>query len=745
VEDRVNDALLVEVEKRLADASLPPRVADCILEACMPAGEQSEKPAAPVHSRVFLDSITVEGFRGVGPPLTLSLKPGPGLTLVVGRNGTGKSSLSDALEVLLTGNSARWAAKKSKTWQEGWRNLHHPHPTEVAARLVVEGQPGYTTVTRTWAQGNALADATVIVARPGQPTAGFDSLGWQDALVSYRPFLSYSELGGLLEDGPSKLFDALNAILGLEDLSAAAKALTAARLEIEHWAKQTTTERDRLSGLLKESQDDRAAELLAAIGAKAPNLDAIADLIEPTLLTPPEGGRLDLLRRLALLDMPTSEEIAAAAERLTAAAAAAQTASTTDAGRARAVAGLLDAAVDFHRHHGDGDCPVCGKVGGLSAQWQADADTERARLRKAAATADDAHKTLVQAKDEARHQLRPPPAALTEAGDAGIDASGVHDKWLAWADAQDDHTGLAAHLTTIEQWRDDVLLVRAEAEQQLAALEDSWRLIAQAAMVWFEHARADRADAPRVKDLKAAEAWLKKTEEAIRAERFAPLAAAATDVWKALRQHSSVDIGGITLSGTTTSRRVKVNVSVDGSDGAALAVMSQGELHALALALFFPRAMLAESPFRFIVIDDPVQAMDPAKVEGLARVLERTATSHQVVVLTHDDRLPEAVRRLRIPATVMEVTRNAGSAVTVAKVFDPIGRHLDDARHVATAKDLPDDIKARVVPTLCRQALEATCVEIIRRRRLTRGDRHEDVEKVISAANKLNKSFGAPG
>ena len=61
---------------------------------------------------------------------------------------------------------------------------------------------------------------------------------------------------------------------------------------------------------------------------------------------------------------------------------------------------------------------------------------------------------------------------------------------------------------------------------------------------------------------------------------------------------------------------------MDGVEGAALGVMSQGELHALALSLFIPRATLPESPFRFIVIDDPVQSMDPARVDGLARVLE---------------------------------------------------------------------------------------------------------------------------
>lgn len=111
--------------------------------------------------------------------------------------------------------------------------------------------------------------------------------------------------------------------------------------------------------------------------------------------------------------------------------------------------------------------------------------------------------------------------------------------------------------------------------------------------------------------------------------------------------------------------------------------------------------------------------MDPAKVEGLARVLEQTATGHQVIVLTHDDRLPEAVRRLRIPATIVEVDRGPGSLVLITKVLDPVDRHLRDAHNVAIDKELPDPVKERVVPALCRQALEATCVEIVRRRRLT--------------------------
>jgi hypothetical protein len=83
--------------------------------------------------------------------------------------------------------------------------------------------------------------------------------------------------------------------------------------------------------------------------------------------------------------------------------------------------------------------------------------------------------------------------------------------------------------------------------------------------------------------------------------------------------------------------------------------MSQGEVNALALAVFLPRARLPASPFRFLVIDDPVQAMDPAKVDGLARVLDKAASDRQVIVFTHDNRLVQAVRQLRLPATVVHV------------------------------------------------------------------------------------------
>lgn len=204
-----------------------------------------------------------------------------------------------------------------------------------------------------------------------------------------------------------------------------------------------------------------------------------------------------------------------------------------------------------------------------------------------------------------------------------------------------------------------------------------------------------------------------------------------------LRQQSSVTLEALGLQGTGTQRRVALDVTIDGKEGAALGVMSQGELNSLALSLFLPRAAMPESPFRFVIIDDPVQSMDPAKVDGLARVLADTAADRQVVVFTHDDRLCEAVERLRIPARVVGVTRRENSVVELADRTTPSEHLLSEARAVAYAEQISAAVRARVVPGLCRQAIEAACAQVTRRRRIGRGEVHADVEALFAQATTL--------
>jgi hypothetical protein len=90
------------------------------------------------------------------------------------------------------------------------------------------------------------------------------------------------------------------------------------------------------------------------------------------------------------------------------------------------------------------------------------------------------------------------------------------------------------------------------------------------------------------------------------------------------------------------------------------------------------------------------------------------------------------VRRLDIPAEILEVTRREGSVVELRRSLDPVGRYIEDAIAVAGVATLQPATAAEVVPGLCRLALEAVCMEVVRRRRLGRGDPYAEVERSLS-------------
>jgi hypothetical protein len=110
--------------------------------ATVPAGVDRSGPG---ESRAFRipDRAGQWGERKaprIGPEATLDLTPDPGLTLVVGRNGSGKSSFAEGLELLLTGDTYRWS-QRSKVWRDGWRNLHHPKAALIRWICILPFQP----------------------------------------------------------------------------------------------------------------------------------------------------------------------------------------------------------------------------------------------------------------------------------------------------------------------------------------------------------------------------------------------------------------------------------------------------------------------------------------------------------------------------------------------------------------------------------------------------------------------------
>lgn len=694
----------------------------------------SERPGVEKPGAAYLKTLEVAGFRGIGPASKLEVRPGPGLTLVVGRNGSGKSSFSEGFEALLTGESRRWSSRH-KDWRHGWQNLHTAENTHVEATLTVEGMEPVV-LRRVWKAGGDV-DGSELRARCGASAleGGLDALGWLEPLVTYRPFLSYAELGAVLEE-PSKLYDPLKRILGLEEIAEAVKRLSTARKGCDDLRKLVKTGRAALLVQLAAIDDERAAVCKEALSGKKHDLEAIERVV---LVNDDDDDATatDHLRRLAQLPGPdlgrVDEAVAAVRTALATRADLAVAADAESAGLAQ----ILEHALNHVQAFG-GPCPVCETP--LGDGWAAEARRRLDLAKTRAADMSRADSELKRAAGVLGALITPVPACLPHAVELGLGDEAL-TAWRAWATAPDDARELCEH---VESKGVDLCValegLRPAARTRLESLQSVWTPVARSLVAWLVNARRAESEHATRTALNKAEAWLKATEASLRDDLFEPIAGRAQEIWKLLRQNSNVDLAGVKLDGAGTRRRVVLDVTVDGTEGVALGVMSQGELNALALSLFIPRMTLGESPFHFVVIDDPVQAMDPHKVDGLAMVLAGVAKTRQVIVLTHDNRLYEAIRRLGIEATVLEAQRRAESVVELVPLLDPVDRHLGDAIHCAHDRDkIGRKIAGHTVPTFCRLAIEAACTEVFRRRRLAGGEPHLEVERALEKTEGTHK------
>ncbi|MGP3756167.1 AAA family ATPase [Streptomyces sp. IBSNAI001] len=715
---------------RLADSGLPPEAQE-LARGWLPLAPEakSEGGAGPV----FLRSISATAWRGIGPAATLELRPEPGLTLIAGRNGSGKSSFAEAAEMALTGDNRRWQGR-TKVWTEGWRNLHDRSSPEVSVALSLDDGGIPATARRAW-HGERLEDARTVVERSDACGAELHDLLDTEKLALYRPFLPYSELGAMINGSQAVLHDALAQILGLEELADTVKV---AKAHAKQLADTVTAAADLTSAVtaeLGELDDPRAARAVAAMSAREPDLDGVRALLGDHRTA--DDNALARLRRLAGLTAPDREAVRVAITRLRDAAAAAEDARSGAAEDARQLIGLLERALEHRRRHPEStDCPVCGVVNRLDEAWAEHAWAQIARLQREATEAQDARVGLAAAVRAVQDLVQPVPVHLQ------ADEPALASVWRDWAACRvvTEPRELADLAESAEAVLGDAChQVRGDATKQLSAQDARWQVMAGRLTQWLRQAEAAASAKPRVKQAKAICAWLRKMTDELHDVRLKPLADQSQAVWRLLCERSNVALGPISLTGAASARKVRLDVSVDAKETSAFSVMSQGELHSLALSLFIPRATHPDSPFKFLVIDDPVQSMDPEKVDGLARVLDLYARDRQVIVFTHDTRLQQAIRHLRIPATVMEVSRQTDSVVAVVTGDDPVTRALEETRAVAKDRNLPQEVAERVLPAMCRGVLETAYTDAARRRLRQDGHGRLAAEEAIGKAHRLTE------
>ncbi|MCZ4278833.1 AAA family ATPase [Rhodococcoides yunnanense] len=681
----------------------------------------------------FLTSVEVAGFRGIGPKSELKLHPAPGITIVSGRNGSGKSSFAEALEFAVTGKSYRWE-NKAKLWKDTWRNLHESSQCHVRVGLTIEGSEP-TVVGVDWAADASLTDnSTWTQVGKAKRSPGTDGLGWKSAIELHRPILSYDEIGGLIEDSPSTLYDALAKLLGLDEIADAEKCLASALKDAKVPRQAAKDELAQLKRIVGESTDDRAQSAVTLLKKRNPDINAVQALATGSAST--QSAALSGLRAIVGLAIALQEQVDAVVAALRKA-----LAGTVDlASDALAIVerrnALLTSALELHADTGTTDCPVC-ETGTLDDAW-----AEHARTRMS-----DEDNKLTRFKEARRNfedARRAATALIDDLADAtavdGVDLPSLNSYREAVIKARaapGPVTELAEHLTaTLPAVVESGGKLRHEAAAAIQVREDTWAPIASRLASWVQMEQTAAKTDATVTSLEAAKKWMTAHAIDLRNQRLEPIAEQAREIWAELRQESNVDIGAISLQGTNTSRKAVLKGTVDGVPSEALSVMSQGELHALALALFIPRATTPNSPFRFIVLDDPIQAMDPAKIDGFIKVLSTLAATRQVVVFSHDDRLATAIRQLAVDARLVEVTRETGSKIHVKETLSQAKRYVDDVYALVKDEGVPNDVKRRVAPGLFRLAIESAAQQVFYAKEHRSGRGRQDTEQRWAAAKK---------
>ncbi|EMF50892.1 MULTISPECIES: AAA family ATPase [Streptomyces] len=719
------------VGARLAEDALSEPVKVLLKEAL---GDGEPRGTSPV-GRIYLDSVAVARFRGIGPRAWLKLSPRPGVNLVVGRNGSGKSSIAEGIETAFTGVNMRWQGQHAMR-SSNWRNLHDTDGRpEIEVKLAIEGDTGRSTLTRTW-EGDDFDASQAELRRPGHGRAPLDQADWKQALRDFRPFLSYVDLDRMISGKPSEMYDAIATILGLGQLSAADGRLRQEAKTLEDADKAAKAELPGLKEALYGLEDDeRAVQALVAVDTAGTPDFATVEALVAGLPTDTDDGLLAGLRAEAEVQGPEMAQVHAALDRLRNALADIEDLRGTGTEDALRRAELLDRAVAHHDRHPDAAaCPVCGTDGILDAAWAADAIAQIAALRQEAEAAAGARSELrsaARAVQDLVHTPRQIPTALA-------------DPWRAWTACRtiSDPGELAqrAH-EAAAPLADACAAVKENAVRELEKRDERWRGLVTRLAGWAERARAVEANKPRLRDIRKASTWIKALAAELREQRMEGFSDQSQRIWERLRQESNIDLRPVSLKGSekATVRKLVMDVTVDGHEASALGVMSQGEQHSLALSLFLPRAATADSPFGFIVIDDPVQSMDPAKVNGLAQVLHELGEHRQVVVFTHDTRLQRAFTSQGLPVTVFEVERAKSSKVKVKPVTDPVRQALDDARALASTSDLPSAARTHVLPSLCRIALENAFLEAAWIRHHRSGAPEDELQAAVGSADKLMK------
>ncbi|MER9969683.1 AAA family ATPase [Mesorhizobium sp. M0060] len=668
-----------------------------------------------------LDYVEVCGFRGFRDKVRIDF--GGGFTVITGRNGVGKSTLCDAVEFAITGLMEKYAvekaAKESLADYLWWRGAGVPKAYYVTASFIRDDDGESFSVTRT-REGGADRSPEEIQAALCTGPAPDDAL----RQLTRTSIIRDEWIAALsLDLSETERFDLVRSALGaLEGSEATAKAREVVTVaDAAHTRNEAAyeTARARLGERLTQQSEIQAslsrtgdvAAALATVAAVVP--DAPAEMIArleaargaladgrartARMTEAVEAGRKLLalqqtfnapdaaaVRESAKAELETARE----AKDIAYAAVSAAEALLEREEDADAVAASLAILIEHGERLGvhDEHCPLCA-AHRTSEEFAAGLAASRRRISSLASGVQDARKTLAAASDEARECST--TFAMAEADvaahqaeeralrDAEQTQAAFFDRWNIDQRFLNDPDSLEGHL---EAERDKLInleraLLILEASQSVSRMASIERNIERLREELDKIADAVNQSQAALSHARDIERSVKRVSAEIIDERLAQISPLLNELYQRLRPHADWRTIDYSIRGD-----VRRFLSLRVGDGLnPQFVFSSGQRRAAGLAfLLSVHLARAWTPFRSLLLDDPVQHIDDFRALHLVEVLAALRLDRrQIICAVEDPALADLLCR-RLVSTTDEPGRR----------YD-IDLGPEGATSVLTAEDVP--------------------------------------------------------
>lgn len=592
--------------------------------------------------------MEVEGFRGAKQSINIAFDSMPGVTVLHGENGSGKSSITEALRMALEGQVGLthfgakaniqdlWGSvdERSSGTETSLVSVHFQDADKPDVRLSLKVKFDGKSVLRT---AELRAESGDIIFFPEDSSAWTQ---WNSALRAAPPIFAYAELANELQKR-GDLQTWLSACLAMDTANREFNSAVAERQTKARVAKNAI-ESARVAADVRLSDVDRVATESGISEITAIQWGALEDQrqLDLWLATQDLSERIKqdkpLPKDLYLELLDYSENYK---ELKTAWITAAKAALNTPV--ATALVDLDNKIRESHQEDNEGICPVCGAQ---SPHWQGHLHEQALSFVSAHKASErlDRHVRLRHTKlfepirnclplishdyqdtsavNDVTHMLAHPGVASSTKDDLDPSVLDAIDALCAWVRSDSAKTFVNTAVSVADlrhQW-----------------LCERWDAMTPFLKVWQENYR----EALVADEWKTALSRWNTHLATLRKGRSAKLRELVSPMVSALLGDVGIELALLEVNKIET----KLILKNRRGEEVELSHLSAGQRNALILGPIL--GTIGGGIFKFCFLDDPVHAFDDFRVDQLAATLANIGQKQSLIVTTHDGRFVEYLR-----------------------------------------------------------------------------------------------------